>query len=230
MKYIVIGLGNYGSVLAEELTSLGHEVIGVDQNAQNVDRMKDKVATVYVVDATDEAALTVLPLQTVDVVIVAIGENFGASIRVVSLLKKNKVKHIYARALDDIHKSVLEAFSIDRVLTPEKDAACMLVRLLELNIDVESFQIDEEHFVFKFGIPRKLVGCQVNDLKEDEDFNLKLLALVRGKMVKNSLGISVLEKEVDNMFPEDYTLQEEDRLVCYGLYKDFVKFWKSIGK
>ena len=132
-----------------------------------------------------------------DVVIVAIGENFGASVRVVSLLKKNKVKHIYARALDDIHKSVLEAFSIDRVLTPEKDAACMLVRLLELNIEVESFQIDEEHFVFKFGIPRKLVGCQVNDLKEDEDFNLKLLALVRGKMVKNSLKTILCRQKTD---------------------------------
>lgn len=30
MKYIIIGLGNYGGVLAEELSVLGHEVIGVD--------------------------------------------------------------------------------------------------------------------------------------------------------------------------------------------------------
>lgn len=228
MKYIVIGLGNYGSVLAEELTSLGHEVIGVDQDEQNVDRMKDKVATSYAIDVTDETALTVLPLQSVDVVIVAIGENFGASVRVVSLLKKNKVKHIYARAVDDIHKSVLEAFSLDRVLTPEKDAARMLVQLLELNIEVESFQVDEEHFIFKFGIPKKLIGCPVNELKRDEDFGLQLLSLIRGKMVQNSLGISVLERGVDNVFPEDYTLQADDRLVCYGLYKDFIRFWKSV--
>ena len=26
MKYIIIGLGNYGHVLAEELSALGHEV------------------------------------------------------------------------------------------------------------------------------------------------------------------------------------------------------------
>lgn len=230
MKYIVIGLGNYGSVLAEELTSLGHEVIGVDQDELNVDRMKDKVATSYAIDVTDESALTVLPLQSVDVVIVAIGENFGASVRVVSLLKKNKVKHIYARAVDDIHKSVLEAFSLDRVLTPEKDAARMLVQMLELNVEVESFQIDEEHFVFKFEVPRKLVGYPVNELKEDEDFDLRLISLVRGRLAQNSLGISVLEKEVDNVFPEDYLLQADDMLVCYGMYKDFIKFWKSVEK
>ena len=29
MKYIIIGLGNYGHVLAEELSALGHEVIAV---------------------------------------------------------------------------------------------------------------------------------------------------------------------------------------------------------
>ena len=27
MKYIIIGLGNYGHVLAEELSALGHEII-----------------------------------------------------------------------------------------------------------------------------------------------------------------------------------------------------------
>lgn len=31
MKYIIIGLGNYGGGLAEELMAIGHEVIGVDQ-------------------------------------------------------------------------------------------------------------------------------------------------------------------------------------------------------
>ena len=30
MKYIIIGLGNYGHVLAEELSALGHEIIGAD--------------------------------------------------------------------------------------------------------------------------------------------------------------------------------------------------------
>ena len=94
MKYIIIGLGNYGHVLAEELSALGHEVIGADISAGRVDSLKDKIATAFVIDATDEQALSVLPLNSVDVVIVAIGENFGASIRVVALLKQKKVKRI----------------------------------------------------------------------------------------------------------------------------------------
>ena len=112
MKYIIIGLGNYGHVLAEELSALGHEVIGADVSVGRVDSLKEKIATAFVIDATDEQALSVLPLNSVDVVIVAIGENFGASIRVVALLKQKKVQHIYARAIDAVHRSVLEAFEL----------------------------------------------------------------------------------------------------------------------
>ena len=48
MKYIIIGLGNYGGGLAEELMAIGHEVIGVDQNEGRVDNLKDKITTVCV--------------------------------------------------------------------------------------------------------------------------------------------------------------------------------------
>ena len=164
MKYIIIGLGNYGGVLAEELSVLGHEVIGVDTNEHRVDVLKDKIATSFIIDATDEQSLSVLPLKDVDVVIVAIGENFGASVRVVALLKKKGVKHIYARAVDDVHKTVLEAFNLDSILTPEKEAARSLVRLLDLHVNVESFQIDEEHYVMKFKLPSCFVGYKVSDL------------------------------------------------------------------
>ena len=61
MKYIVIGLGDYGGGLAEELMAIGHEVIGVDQNEGRVDNLKDKITTAFVLDATDELALETLP-------------------------------------------------------------------------------------------------------------------------------------------------------------------------
>ena len=50
MKYIIIGLGNYGHVLAEELSALGHEVIGADISSSRVDGLKDKIATAFVID------------------------------------------------------------------------------------------------------------------------------------------------------------------------------------
>lgn len=228
MKYIIIGLGNYGGMLAEELSALGHEVIGVDMNAHHVEMLKDKIATSFIIDATDEQSLSVLPLKGVDVVIVAIGENLGASVRVVALLKQKGVKHIYARAVDEVHRSVLEAFNLDNILTPEKDAARSLGQLLDLHVHVESFRIDSEHYVVKFKVPASLVGYKVCDLSLEKEFDVKIIALLKGKKVVNALGISVLERKVENAFEEDYMLDADDELVCYGAYKDFAQFWKAL--
>ena len=127
MRYLIIGLGIYGSNLAIDLTNMGHEVIGADKNPSLVESIKDFISTAYIIDSTDEVSLSVLPLNNVDLVIVAIGENFGASIRTVAILKKIGVKHIYARAIDKLHESILEGFNIDRIITPEQRAALRLL-------------------------------------------------------------------------------------------------------
>ncbi len=228
MKYIVIGLGIYGRVLAKELTELGHEVIGVDRDAQKVEMIKDSIATSFVLDATDEDSLSILPLRNVDIVIVAIGEAFGASIKCVALLKRNQVKHIYARALDSVHKSVLEAFSIDKILTPERDAARSLVQLLDLCVDVESMQLDKEYYIIKFKIPKPLVGYRLADISLEKEFKLSIISLLKGTKESNSLGVSIYRKSIDESLDLNYKLGEEDYLVCYGKYRSFTSFWRSI--
>lgn len=228
MKYIIIGLGNYGGVLAEELTLLGHEVIGVDIREDKVDAIKDKITSAICLDAADELAMEQLPLGNVNIVIVAIGENLGASVRVVALLKKNSVKKIYARAVDDVHKTIMEAFKLDGILTPEKDAAQSFVKLLELNVNVESLRVDKEHYVFKFKIPASFVGFRVMDTALEKQFNLKIISLVKSGRALNSAGISIIDRNVANSFDENYTLEAEDKLVCYGTYKNFMTFWKSL--
>lgn len=228
MKYIIIGLGNYGHVLAEELSVLGHEVIGADISESRVDGIKDKVATAFVIDATDELSLAVLPLNSVDIVIVAIGENFGASIRVVALLKQKKVQHIYARAIDAVHRSVLEAFNLEKILTPEEDAARSLVQLLDFGTNMEAFRVDSEYYVVKFSVPEKFIGYFVNELNLDEEFHLKLIGLKRANRIENCLGISLTEHSIVNELPENDKIQEGDELVCYGKYRDFQKFWKAL--
>ena len=228
MKYIIIGLGNYGHVLAEELSVLGHELIGADISESRVDSIKDKVATAFVIDATDELSLAVLPLNSVDIVIVAIGENFGASIRVVALLKQKKVQHIYARAIDAVHRSVLEAFNLEKILTPEEDAARSLVQLLDFGTNMEAFRVDSEYYVVKFSVPEKFIGYFVNELNLDEEFHLKLIGLKRANRIENCLGISLTEHSIVNELPENDKIQEGDELVCYGKYRDFQKFWKAL--
>jgi len=203
-------------------------VCSSDLSESRVDSIKDKVATAFVIDATDELSLAVLPLNSVDIVIVAIGENFGASIRVVALLKQKKVQHIYARAIDAVHRSVLEAFNLEKILTPEEDAARSLVQLLDFGTNMEAFRVDSEYYVVKFSVPEKFIGYFVNELNLDEEFHLKLIGLKRANRIENCLGISLTEHSIVNELPENDKIQEGDELVCYGKYRDFQKFWKAL--
>ena len=228
MKCIIIGLGTYGRVLVEELSALNHEVIAVDNDINRVERVKDVCEAAFQIEATEELALSVLPLKKVDIVLVAIGENLGASVRVVALLKKLGVEHIYARANDNVHKNILQAFGIEKILIPEERAARSLVRELELGVRTDLFRVDNKHCVFKFQIPEQLVGMSPNDLHLDERFHLKIIAIKKTKKVQNFIGIEYNDPEVVNVTDANEPLEATDKLICYGKEADFRKLCKLL--
>lgn len=228
MKCIIIGLGTYGRVLVDELSALGHEVVAVDNDENRVERVKDMCDAALQIEATDEVALSLLPLKKVDFVLVAIGQNLGASIRVVALLKKLGVQHILARANDNVHKNILQAFSIDKILIPEERAARSLVREMEMGTKGDLFRIDDKHCVFKFQIPEQLIGMLPNDLHLYEQFHLKVIAIKKAKRVQNFIGVEYNDSEVVNITQETDPLEANDELVCYGKESDFRKLCKML--
>lgn len=178
MRYLIIGLGIYGSNLARDLINLGHEVIGADFDEHVVEALKDDLTTVYHVDTTEAPALMALPFKNVDLVIVCIGENFGASVKTVALLKQYGVEHIYARAIDPLHHAILDCFNLDRILIPEQRAAADLAREMMLGRDVTTMRVSDDTFVAKFVVPSFFVGKSYSDVAGDTD-GVTLIAATR---------------------------------------------------
>lgn len=56
MKVIIFGLGNFGMSLAVNLTETGNEVIGIDNNMNKVNLVKNKISHAICMDATNELA------------------------------------------------------------------------------------------------------------------------------------------------------------------------------
>lgn len=137
MKYLVIGLGNFGSTLACKLTDMGHDVIGVDNNEHRIEDIKEKISVSYILDATEKVALKSLPLDEIDCAIVAIGQSMDSSLRTVASLKELKVSPVYARALDLTHKSILKAMNIQKIFIPESFAAGIFAEKLLSNNEEE---------------------------------------------------------------------------------------------
>lgn len=133
MKYLIIGLGTFGRRLAEEVTDKGHDVVGVDSNEHRVEYVKERMSVAYIMDATERAALTALPLGEFDCVVVAIGQSMDCSLRTVAALKELGVSRIYARALDNTHKSILSAMNVHKIFIPESYAARVFAEKLGSN-------------------------------------------------------------------------------------------------
>lgn len=229
MKILLIGLGIYGSNLAIDLTGMGHEVIVADSSNTLVESIKDKVSTAYIVDSSDESALSVLPLKTVDLVIVAIGENFGASIKTVALLRKLGVKNIYARAVDEIHETILQGFKVERILIPEQRAARELTLELAMGAKVDAMRIDKDNFILKFKIPDYFVGLKLGDADLENKFGIKLVALSRLTKSRNMLGIaSELPKIIENPSP-DIVLETGDEFTVMCTQNQFRDMMRHIA-
>lgn len=125
MKYLVIGLGNLGRAIAESLTRIGNEVIGVDINPHKTEAVKHTISGAISLDTTDKDALNTLPLNEMDAIFVTFGKDFGTSIQTVALLKNLDVNKLIVRGISPIHEAVIRSIGVAEIITPEDDFAGM---------------------------------------------------------------------------------------------------------
>ena len=88
MRFCIIGLGSFGTHLTRQLTRDGHEIIAVDNNPAHIAALKDEVEYIIQADCTDLNAFHEIPVDECDAVILAIGEDFEASLSMTSTLGK----------------------------------------------------------------------------------------------------------------------------------------------
>lgn len=230
MKYIVIGLGNFGGVLAVRLTEMGHEVIGADSMASRVDALKDKLSTAICLDASKADAMSVLPLQQADAVLVAIGDNFAASVQAVAQLRQANVKRIIARAISILHIGVLQTLGVERVIFVEKDSAEILAQSLSLGEFISSYRVDSNHYVVQFTAPDQIVGKTLIDTGLEDRFSMEVITIKRSHQVKNLLGLVHSERAVTGKPLPETEILKGDIIVAYGTLKDYDLFTRSLRK
>ncbi|MBA2761595.1 MAG: TrkA family potassium uptake protein, partial [Segetibacter sp.] len=164
MKFIVFGLGTFGASLSIQLVQLGHEVIGVDQKLETVDKYKHAITQGIALDSTSKEAVEQLPLKDVDAAVVGIGENEGATIMTTALLKQIGVERIICRVTSPIQKIVLEAMDIHEFVHPEAYSAERLALKLDLPGVIDSFQINSDYRLLEVGIPERYINLSINNL------------------------------------------------------------------
>lgn len=127
---LIIGLGRFGSAIAQTLVQLGHEVLAIDRDPDLVQKYAGALTHVAEADTTSEEALRQLGAADFDRAVVAIGTNIEASILTTSVLVDLEVRTIWAKAITRSHGRILERVGATRVVYPEHDMGERVAHLL----------------------------------------------------------------------------------------------------
>jgi len=126
----VIGLGRFGEAVALRLVELGHEVVGIDGNAEIVQKLADDLPHVVQADSTEAEALRALGVNEVDYAVVAIGGSLEGSVLSVLALQELGIKDIWAKASTRQHGLILTRLGVLKVVFPEADMGHALAEQL----------------------------------------------------------------------------------------------------
>jgi trk system potassium uptake protein len=227
MRYIVIGLGRFGSSLASNLTERGHEVIGVDHHDERLEELKDSVTTVMKMDSTNMNAIRSLPLNDIDAVIVAIGEDIGASILTLAILKTLNVKRIIGRAINQIHYDILKQIGIGEIVLPLEESARHVSSMLQFRNTLKLTEINDDYSVAEVNIPSKYVGHSLDTVNIRGRFDLRIIAVKIPP--RENLLTSIFRRNYEACMDFDLNQQlgENDILVLAGKINDIKRFVES---
>ena len=229
MKYLIIGLGNFGASLAEKLTSLGNEVIGVDVNMGKVEVIKDKITHAINLDSTDVTAVSTLPLKDTDVVIVAIGEDKGANIMATAVIKQLHVKRLISRAVSPLQEMVLEAMGVDEIIHPEEETAERWAKKLNLQGVVDSFEVNKDFSIVEANVPPEYDDRTLEEVGLKKNYEVIVLTTINITREKNEIGAEREVSNVQGVATAKTVLSQGDVMVLFGHNKKIKKLLEDIN-
>jgi trk system potassium uptake protein TrkA len=151
---LVVGLGRFGSALAEDLQRLGHDVLAVDMNFDLVQQYSDRLTHVTQADATSQAAMRQIGAHEVDIAVVAIGTGIEASLLTTGILVDLGIREIWAKAITTAHGRLLERVGANHVVYPERDTGRRVAHLLSGRL-MDYIEFDDGYAIVKMRAPQE---------------------------------------------------------------------------
>lgn len=205
-QFMVIGLGNFGFNVADDLSKAGKQVIAVDINIKRVEEISDKVRKAVTADVRDKKALSdLVSSNKIDIAIISLGDNIEASVLATLYLKEMQINKIIIKASNKDHWTVLHAIGANEVIFPEEEMAQKLVlQLLKPNF-VDFIPMAEDYGIIEVAVSDKFVGKTLMELQLRNKYDVEVIA------IKNVISGRLV------MIPKaDYKLEPDTVMVIIG--------------
>jgi trk system potassium uptake protein len=178
-QFVIVGLGRLGSAMISTLTSLGHEVLGIDTDEEVVQDLSARFPNTHLVtaDATEESVLHDLNVGHFDGAAVVIGEDMEAGILATANLKEIGVPFVVARAISRLHARVLERVGADRIIEPEKDMGAQVARTMASPGVMDYVDLGGDEALIESEVPEEWVDKSLAELHLARKSGLTVLAV-----------------------------------------------------
>jgi trk system potassium uptake protein TrkA len=173
---LVVGLGRFGSALAETLEIQGHQVLGVDADPKIVQDLTDRLTHVVEADSTDREAMEQLGAGEFGRAVVGIGTDLEASILTTSVLVDLEVPDIWAKAITVPHGRILERVGAHHVVFPEHDMGRRVAHLVTGRM-IEFVQLDEGFALIELKPPKQIVGRSLGDAQVRKRYGITVVCI-----------------------------------------------------
>lgn len=220
MRFCIIGLGSFGTHLARQLNREGHEIVAVDNDPGHINALKEEIEYIVQADCTDLNAFHEIPVDSCDAVILAIGEDFEASLSIASNLQQLGARRIISRIINPLHGRLLKLLKIDELMVPEAMAAAWLARSLNAPDKINSLELGGGYEIAQILVPQPLVGKTLQEAELRFRYDLNLVTIAKGR---GMAALSSTRHPINKVLgiPEPSRIFEaDDVLLLFGLEKD----------
>ena len=214
-SFAVIGLGQFGRAIVDELLDNGMDVIAIDNNADAIAKISKRLPTAFVADSTDEQALKELGIKDVDAAIVAYGDNKEASILTTVILREMNIEQILVRVDDDYYIPIMKKLGATDVITPQKAAGQALANRLGNQDFKDFYRLDARFSVISIVVNPGFVPVTLREMNSKEVYGVSIVLIIRNNK-------SFVPGGNDSLLPDDM-------IYVVGTTKDIKLFREEIN-
>ncbi|HVS16093.1 MAG TPA: TrkA family potassium uptake protein [Thermoanaerobaculia bacterium] len=176
-RVAVVGLGNFGATVAEQLAEVGYRVSALDVDPARVERLASSIREAVVGDGTDPEVLDRIRASDADAAIVSTGDDVTASVLTALALKDLGVPEIHVKVISELHARILDKIGITETVFPERESAELLAKRITNRRILNYLKLGEGFSAQEMTVPEQWVGHSLRELELPQRYNISVIAV-----------------------------------------------------
>ncbi len=222
MKIIIVGCGNVGTTLTEQLSDEGHDVTVIDSRKAVVENVVNTYDVLGVTgNGTSINVQMEAGVESTDLLVAVTGYD-EMNLLCCLIAKRAGVRHIIARVSNPMYSEEVNFFKeelgLSMIINPQMAAAGEMAKLLKFPsaLNIEHFEKSRVELV-SYKLEEKNPICH-KQLKE------------LGGFLQGNILIPIVERGDQVIVPDgEFVLEPKDEITFFGTTRRIIEFFRKIG-